>query len=157
LSRSLSCGSADEAYALGLFHDCGIPLMMMKYPNYVDVLKQANQAKERCFTDLEDQTFNTNHTTVGFYVAKSWRIPTRICTAILNHHNPQMLSSDDEGVANLLAILKLAETITHSARRLSELPEWMTVQEQILDHLQLSARDFNDLREDMIERLCSSA
>ncbi len=157
LSKSLSCGTPDEAYILGLFHDCGIPLMMMKYPNYVDILKQVNETTEGCFTDLEDQTFNTNHTTVGFYVAKSWRIPSRICSAILNHHNPHMLTGDDTAVANLLAVLKLAETITHSARRLSELPEWMAVQEQILEHLRLSARDFNELREEMIERLCSSA
>ena len=32
---------ADEAYALGLFHNCGIPLMIKRFPNYMAVVEQA--------------------------------------------------------------------------------------------------------------------
>ncbi len=33
---------ADDAYTYGLFRDCGIPILMKKFPGYVDVLKSAN-------------------------------------------------------------------------------------------------------------------
>ena len=40
----------DDAYTYGLFRDCGIPILMKKFPGYVDVLKAANAETEKGFT-----------------------------------------------------------------------------------------------------------
>ncbi|WP_455205807.1 HDOD domain-containing protein, partial [Kaarinaea lacus] len=42
LAKQLGNVPPDEAYTLGLFHDCGIPLLMLKDDNYVQLLKVAN-------------------------------------------------------------------------------------------------------------------
>ena len=41
LAKRVGVQAGDEAYALGLFHDCGIPLMIKKFPDYMKVLEQA--------------------------------------------------------------------------------------------------------------------
>lgn len=157
LAKNLSTAAPDEAYTLGLFHDCGIPLLMLKDDGYINVLKQANSTFEKNFTEVEDEAMSTNHTIVGFYVAKSWRIPERIRMGILNHHEPDMLSSNDHGLNNLIATLKMAEAISHAARRVSDHPEWERIQEYVLGFLDLDLSEFSELKEEMIERLNEAA
>ncbi len=41
LAKRTGIQAADEAYTLGLFHDCGVPLMLKRFPNYMDVLEEA--------------------------------------------------------------------------------------------------------------------
>jgi HD-like signal output (HDOD) protein len=130
---------------------------MMKDPNYVELLKEANASRDRIFTEVEDAVLNTNHAVVGYYVAKSWRIPRRICLGILNHHEPDMLSSDDEDQNQLLANLKMAEAISHSARRLSDHPEWDRLKDSVLAFVNLNDKEFEELKEDMTDKLSVAA
>ncbi|WP_251620309.1 HDOD domain-containing protein, partial [Staphylococcus aureus] len=52
---------------------------------------------------------NTNHAVVGYYTARSWRLPEHVCEAIANHHNALSIFGDesarDTQLKNLLAIL----------------------------------------------------
>jgi HD-like signal output (HDOD) protein len=41
LAKRIGTQAGDEAYALGLFHDCGVPLMLQRFPDYMTVLEQA--------------------------------------------------------------------------------------------------------------------
>lgn len=157
LAKHLSVVAPDEAYTLGLFHDCGIPLLILKDDGYINVLKQANGSYDKCFTAVEDEAMSTNHTVVGFYVAKSWRLPQRIRLAILNHHEQDMLSSNDNQLNNLIAILKMAEAISHSARRVNDHPEWEIIRDYVLSYLDLSESEFFELKEEMLERLNEAA
>lgn len=149
LSKNLFVGDSEEAYLIGLFHDCGIPLMMLKYPDYKKVLIEANDAHET-FTAVEEKYYPTNHAIVGYYVAHSWGIGDRVCGAILNHHSENMLKLDDPEISSLLAILKMAEHICHTHRRLSSDNEWDDHYEEILEHLGLDEEGYIELREEML-------
>ncbi|WP_122490690.1 HDOD domain-containing protein, partial [Pseudomonas viridiflava] len=35
LAKRIGSQAVDESYALGLFHDCGIPLMIKRFPDYM--------------------------------------------------------------------------------------------------------------------------
>lgn len=157
LAGALDNTSADEAYTLGLFHDCGIPLLIMKFPDYVDILKKANGDHGCLFTDVEEDAHQTNHTIVGYYVAHSWRIPKRICMGILNHHAIDLLDSEDPKQNELIANLKLAEAINHRARSIVDSAEWLKIQDEILDFLSLSTLEYENLRDDLIEELSQAA
>jgi HD-like signal output (HDOD) protein len=157
LAKTLSNTTPDEAYTLGLFHDCGLPLLMLKDDGYLNVLKQANSSYDKVFTAVEDEAMSTNHAVVGFYVAKSWRIPQRIRLGILNHHEPDMLSSDDHELNNLIANLKMAEAMSHAARRVNDHPEWERIQDDVLGYLSMSEFEFDELKEEMIEQLNEAA
>jgi HD-like signal output (HDOD) protein len=157
LARAFDNTMAEEAYTLGLFHDCGIPLLIMKFPDYVEVLKAANQDHGRLFTDVEDDAHQTNHTVVGYYVANSWHIPKRICMGILSHHAIDLLDSEDRKQNDLIANLKLAEAIGHRARKLTDSAEWIKIQDEILDYLSLGVQEYEDLRDDLLEELSQAA
>nr|WP_199796449.1 HDOD domain-containing protein [Pseudomonas mendocina] len=156
LAKRIGCESMDEAYTLGLFHNCGIPLMLKRFPSYMDVLEEsyASASRERRVVDTENRLLNTNHAVVGYFTAKSWNLPMHLCEAIANHHNALAIFSDDNGrdaqLKNLLAILKMAEHICRSYQVLgnqSEDHEWESIEALVLDYVGLSEYDFENLRE----------
>lgn len=156
LAKRIGYHSPDEAYSLGLFHNCGIPLMLKRFPNYMAVLEQAYAAAgpDRRVVDTENHLLNTNHAVVGYYTARSWRLPEHLCSVIANHHNAQSIFSDDSGreaqLKTLLAILKMAEHICDSHRVLggqSVDGEWDCIQAHVLEYVGLTEYDFENLRD----------
>ena len=160
LAKRTGTQALDEAYALGLFHDCGIPLMLKRFPDYMRVLEQgyANAGTGNRVVDTENRHFNTNHAVVGYYTAKSWRLPAHLTEAIANHHNALAIFSDDSSrnsqLKNLLAILKMAEHICASHTVLGnqrEDHEWNSIRHLVLDYIGLSDYDFDNLKESIRE------
>ena len=160
LAKRTGTQALDEAYALGLFHDCGIPLMLKRFPDYMRVLEQgyANAGTGSRVVDTENRHFNTNHAVVGYYTAKSWRLPVHLTEAIANHHNALAIFSDDSSrnsqLKNLLAILKMAEHICASHTVLGnqrEDHEWDSIRHLVLDYIGLSDYDFDNLKESIHE------
>ncbi|AQT97005.1 HDOD domain-containing protein [Pseudomonas sp. S10E 269] len=155
LAKRTGAQAVDEAYALGLFHDCGVPLMLKRFPNYMSVLEQAyaNAGPDCRVVDTENNAFNTNHAVVGYYTAKSWRLPEHVTDAIANHHNALAVFSDESSrnsqLKNLLAILKMAEHICSSYRVLGNQAvdhEWNAIGHLVLDYVGLSDYDFESMK-----------
>ncbi|WP_187682507.1 HDOD domain-containing protein [Pseudomonas fluorescens] len=160
LAKRIGSQAVDEAYALGLFHDCGVPLMLKRFPNYMPVLEEAYAgASAECrVVDTENRVLNTNHAVVGYYTAKSWRLPEHVTNAIANHHNALAIFSDESSsnseLKNLLAILKMAEHICASYRVLgnqTEDHEWNNIGELVLDYVGLSDYEFENLKQTIRE------
>ncbi len=155
LAKRTGSQAVDEAYALGLFHDCGVPLMLKRFPNYMTVLERAyaNAGPDCRVVDTENNAFNTNHAVVGYYTAKSWRLPEHVTDAIANHHNALAIFSDESSrtpqLKNLLAILKMAEHICSSCRVLGNQAvdhEWNAIGHLVLDYVGLSDYDFESMK-----------
>jgi HD-like signal output (HDOD) protein len=160
LAKRIGSQTVDESYALGLFHDCGVPLMLKRFPDYMTVLEDAYaKAGPDCrVVDTENRAFHTNHAVVGYYTAKSWRLPGHVSEAIANHHNALAIFKDDScrntALKNLLAPLKMAEHICESYRVLGSQDddhEWNLVGALVLDYVGLSEYDFENLKESIRE------
>jgi HD-like signal output (HDOD) protein len=162
LAKRTGMQSADEAYTLGLFHDCGVPLMLKRFPNYMEVLEEAYAKAdgETRVVDTENRAFNTNHSVVGYFTAKSWRLPEHLTAAIANHHNALAVFRDKSSrnaqsqMKNLLAVLKMAEHICASYRVLGSQSvdhEWQVVGPLVLDYIGLSDYDFENLKQNIRE------
>ena len=159
LAKRVGLENGDEAYALGLFHDCGVPLMLKQFPTYMGVLEEAyaNASAECRVVDTENRVFNTNHAVVGYYTSKSWRLPDHVSQAIANHHNALAVFSDESSrnnsqLKNLLAILKMSENICASHRVLgnqAEDHEWECVGALVLDYIGLSEYDFQTQKQEI--------
>jgi HD-like signal output (HDOD) protein len=156
LAKRIGYQPADEAYALGLFHNCGIPLMLKRFPEYMNVLEQAygNASADVRVVDSENDQLDTNHAVVGYYVAKSWNLPRHICDAIAQHHNVQGVFSEDTSrdskLKTLLAVLKMAEHICGCYRTLGQQEhdhEWDSVQASILEYVGFTEYDFDTLKD----------
>lgn len=152
IARAIQFEPTDWAYMLGLFHNCGIPLMMMRFDNYFEVMEESYGHPEKRVVDTENERLNTNHAVIGYYTAKSWRVPKPICDVIAEHHNaghyfrPEHTKDDDR--KTLLGILKLAEHICGNYRILGQQEddlEWNNSGQEILAHLGLGEYDVEQL------------
>lgn len=151
--------AADESYVLGLFHACGMPLMMTRFPGYPKVVEEAFSGRYERIIDLENERFNTNHAVLGFYTAKSWHLPKHICDLIAEQYNLKTINKWRENYdghrKTLLAILKVALEINESHKKLGgELAinlEWENYGDEILEHMGLSVYDFEMLKDNILE------
>lgn len=140
----------ENLYTLGLFHDCGVPVLAMKYQDYVKVLGEANRNYHETQCELEQKHYNTDHCTIGYFISTSWHLPKDICQLILRHHDRDYLNNIDGSIDQLsFAVLKMAENIVYSERRHVASPDWVHVKECVLDVLGFSEDDYNDLKDDI--------
>lgn len=142
----------EDAYAMGLFRDCGIPLLMQRFPDYRETLTLA-ASQNRVLTDFEQVRHGTSHNAVGGFVARSWGLPDAVCQAILNHHRPALLKTQGRLSATtqtLIAVNFLAEHIVESPVRMQEDPQWEAYAGLVLDYLELSDDRYYEIEEQVI-------
>jgi len=157
LAKHIPGINRDDAYTFGLFQNCGIPVLMQRFPEYKQTLGLANNTSERNFTQIEDETHSTNHATIGYLLTKSWNMPETLSTAVRFHHDYQALTEENERITtpsrNLMAIGLLADHIVtlHSKQNFSL--EWIKGGKAALSHFGLSEAEFNELSHDVITLL----
>ena len=140
---------AEDLYAVGLFHDCGIPALAMKFMNYKELLIESNENHDVSIIQLEEQHYNTNHAVVGYYISSSWDLPKEICDVILRHHEEKTLDRlETDYFITSYSILKLAENIVERTRRFHSKAEWNGIKDGVLETLGLTDADYSDLEED---------
>lgn len=147
----------EKLFTLGLFHDCGIPVMAIKYSNYQQVLDYAEKNPSEVITKIEEKAYHVNHATIGYYVATSWRLPPDICQLILRHHERDFLAKLDGSETQLaFAILKMAENIVHQHKFFRPSSDWQYLKDSIFTVLDCDEYDYQDLLEDLDELLTTT-
>lgn len=143
----------EDAYAFGLFRDCGIPLMAMKFPTYKEILIAANTNPEKEFTSFEDDAYQTNHAVVGYFVASSWNLPKNLCQLILRHHETDFLTEakGENSQKDLYALVKIASNALSQYNFMKDDTEWYLAKESVLDYFNLSEPDYQDIEDDIKE------
>ncbi|GAA3928481.1 HDOD domain-containing protein [Litoribacillus peritrichatus] len=146
----------EDLHIAGLFHDCGLPAMAMKFDDYVEVLKTANERHEISLVDLEENSYRTNHTVVGYYIATSWGLPKELCNLVLRHHETSLLhkasSLDaDNRLCWMFAVLKIAENISENARNGVDTRDWAFVKDDIYTFLGINEDEYKNMEEDLNE------
>lgn len=158
LARALRGMAPDEAFTVGLFHDCGIPLLMRRFPVYRDVLAQANQSAERGFFEVEEEAIGTHHGAVGYFLARSWLLPDDLCKAVLWHHDAEVFVDPavDDSVRNYVGIIHIAQHIQHLQMRSTTDVEWIRFSDAVLTHFALTEEDFINLVDEAQEMLAEN-
>ncbi|CAG0952435.1 hypothetical protein RHDC4_00168 [Rhodocyclaceae bacterium] len=144
---------ADDAYTFGLFRDCGVPVLMIPFPEYLGVLKAANAEENASFTTVEDQALSINHAIVGSELAEDWLLPEEIHTAIRHHHDAGVIEDGGPaGVApatrRLIAVSQTAEYLIHRHTGLNRTREWDKLGPACMALLELSEEDLERLFQD---------
>lgn len=136
---------ADQAYLAGIFHECGVPVLMMRFPQYCETLKLENAT---CWPNLseEDSKFDVDHCSVGFLVARHWGLPDFVCDAIRFHHDLPEEKVVGASVT-LVAIIQAASHFYHRFHHVDD-PLWDKIGPRVLSELGLGQdeeSDFYDL------------
>ncbi len=121
----------DQAYMAGIFHECGVPVLMMRFPDYCKALKLENTC---CWPNLaeEDERFGVDHCSIGYIVARHWNLPDFVCAAIQYHH--EMPRGELGAAMTLVAILQLAIHFYHRITRIDD-PLWPKIRGEVLNEL----------------------
>lgn len=141
------------AYTVGLFHDCGIPLMMARFPDYMATLKLANVANDKTITQVEDERHSTNHAIIGYLVAKNWNLSEIISLTILHHHNLDIFSSHESlpaEVCGLVAIIQIAEALSDSTQMRNDYA-WQANSKKLLNYVGISEQELSDFVEEIMQ------
>lgn len=158
IAKQVGYPNPDMAYLLGLFHNCGIPLLMERFSNYLQIMEESYSHEDTRIVDIENRHLNTNHAVIGYYTAKSWNLPALLCDVIAEHHSSLRFFAtnekrDTEG-KTLLAILKLAEHICENHRILGRQTvdfEWQKIRNEVLTYLGLGEYDVEQMQANFAE------
>jgi HD-like signal output (HDOD) protein len=145
--------SKEDAYLAALFHDCGIPVLMMKFPNYRDTLMAESKAG-KAICDIENDHFSTCHTVVGHMLTRSWMLPVQISKAILHHHDSTIFSATagepvEVAIRNLIGIVHMAECIADEHLLVRE-KSWHQFEHEVLKHFEMSVQEFSEIKGDIL-------
>lgn len=143
--------SRDDAYTVGLFHDCGVPVMMQRFPDYLQKIgEQPRVSGNVC--EMEDNCYSTTHAAVGNLLARNWLLPPNMCRAILCHHDRTIFSSITDQVSaeicSWVSIIQAAGYIVDSHLNLRN-EGWAAWRPHVLKHLQFSESEFAELRDEV--------
>ena len=157
IAKQVGYPNPDMAYLLGLFHNSGIPLLMARFDNYLEVMEESYAHPEMRVVDVENQRLNTNHAVIGYYTAKSWNLPKLLCEIIAEHHNCKRLFSAatvENDKTTLTSILKMAEHICGTYKILGQQEEdheWEDIGQMVLEYLGFNDYDLETFKESFAE------
>jgi len=147
----------DMAYTLGLFHNCGIPLLLQKHPDFLETVKLAYADTEQGLLKVERQATKLDHAYVGYKLCKLWNLNDDLCQAIRYHHHGKVFFENEKFSSEakvLCAVLVLAEHIAEVHKTLGgqdEDPSWESISTTVLETLDLNNESYEDIKEYILE------
>ncbi len=138
----------DQAYMAGIFHECGVPVLMMRFPEYCNALHLDHAS---CWPNLaeEDARFQVDHCSVGYLVARHWGLPDFVCAAIRYHHD---VPDEELGAAiSLVAILQLAIHFYHRINGQPN-PVWDKIGRRVLEEIGIAPEGMGEYFDDVSQR-----
>lgn len=135
---------ASDAYTLGLFLDCGIAAMALKFENYREILERANKSVSETLEEIERDKLGRTHTEVGYVIASSWNLPAYICNAIGISHNQEKINKlGNDKIKLLICILDMASNLVNLRRNGHHSPDWKFCKDRVYKFLKLDDEKFN--------------
>lgn len=142
VARKIRGLNADEATTYLVFRDCGMAVLINRYPDYAPVWEMHRKGRTFGAMKLELRRYQTNHAHVGYAMAREWCVPEAMCTAILCHHDvalPLAAPRQLQGTAPKLAAFGLLMDQIISIRRNEGItPDWEVVEPFVLRELHLT-------------------
>jgi len=144
----ISCGWEQcEFYLAGLFHDVGVLVLSLEYPDYLEFYYK-NEFRPASMMAIEKDRYQVTHGAIGVLLAKKWGLPEEICNAIYLHHfiygtYKQQVNYNTSTVAAMLQLAHALNDMFEHSEDEVENPENMlmyrnSISELMLDEEQLA-------------------
>jgi len=141
-ARRVSGIDADEAHTYALFRDCGMPVMINKFPAYGNTLDRLEHIPGAQVITGEEMEFRFSHARVGYALACGWLLPEPFCRAILYHHDFEKVAAGRREVepANrkLVAFGLLIDQIAAFRAGGGLCPDWESGESFVLETLKIT-------------------
>lgn len=147
----------EEAYSLGLFANCGVPLMLRKFNEYPAVYERAQTITNQALTSYEEAELGTDHTLVGYIMGKNWELPESFCQCILRHHDATNYYTDPneylEEITPYLAVLQLGQFFTRAYDEKPHRYEWERIGPEVCEYFGITSERLEGLKAEAIEEI----
>jgi len=130
--------TAEQAYLVGLFHDCGVPVLVQQVQGYGATALVPGAAADFL---AEDDARATSHCIAGLLVAQQWELPPVLGTAIRSHH---YVIAAEQDYPHALAVLQLARQ-TYARHQGGQEPEWEYQAARVLELLALAPENLDEV------------
>lgn len=120
LARELEATRLDEAHTFALFRDCGVPVLLTRYPEYEDLLAETRCENEARRSAVERTRYGFDHALVSATLAQSWHLPSDLWQVIRIHNTydePGFRDQPDAHRAGKLIALGLLAEQLHRIHR----------------------------------------
>ena len=95
MARKTHCSGGGDAFSIGLIHDIGKLIMISAAPEETkEVLRQARE-NGTSFYEAEQQVMETDHSELGAWVCRKWRLPDNFSRIIAGHHSRESYECDE--------------------------------------------------------------
>ena len=145
LCRETVRGDSGIACTYGLFRDCGMPVMLQKFPIYADIFDGSALTPGEPVCEVENERYTTNHARVGAQLARNWHLPESLCSAILHHHDAlysDTIPAQTEAQALVLIAIGLTAEQIYCDATNGVCHEWAPAGEWALSELDLTQEKF---------------
>ena len=135
--------TSEQAYLVGLFHDCGVPVLVAQVKGYGEDALAPGAIPD--FLGEDDDKF-TSHCIAGVMVAQEWELPSMLHETTRAHH---YAIAAEQPEPHAIAILQLAR---HAYARSQgwENPEWEYHAEPALRILQLPVEHLDSVMDEAL-------
>ena len=137
--------NAEQAYMVGLFHDCGVPVLMQHIKGYCEDMAKRHAP----IPDMLDQddTYQTSHCLVGCMVGDEWKLPDFICHSIRAHH---YVITEEQESKPAIATLQMAMHIFNKNKSQPD-NEWEYHGARATETLDIAQDDLEDFEQEILE------
>lgn len=137
----------DQAYTAGLFMDCGVPVLMQRFPDYCQEYR-SNRTSGWPNLLEEDRKITCSHVAIGYLVAKQWHLPEFTAISIRDHHDAVPHGYAMRTMSSILLMAMHLRTLHH---KWAPDPEWLQYKDIVLEELGLSAEGLPEFEDEMLE------
>ncbi len=104
VARRLGWKNTLTAYTAGLLHDIGKTVLNYHVKTYFKDILALVRDNKKSFLEAEREVLGIDHEQLGGIIAKSWRFPNDITTAIEYHHRPSE-AKEHQPIASLIYVV----------------------------------------------------
>lgn len=141
-ARSLEGINVDEAHTYALFRDCGIAVMVNRFPDYARTFDSMERVPGAQVVAAEETRYRYSHARVGYALARGWLLPEPLCRAILYHHDFENVAARRRDVEpadpKLVALGLLIEQIAAFRGGAVLCPDWPSGEKFVLRTLAIT-------------------
>lgn len=141
--------NGENAFLCGILHDVGMIIEYQVAPKLFIKMCKMYQPGIKSITMYEQDIIGTDHSKLGYLLAKDWNLAPEIMDAIRNHHNPldNILPSD------LCGIVQIAEFLVAKLNYTAIKGEIIQLAPSLLGHIKDNIDEYKILIKDLPEEI----
>ena len=111
----------DEAYMLGLFYLCGIPILMNKTPKFYNLIRSGFAQGDTSPTLFEKKIYNLSHSHMSHTLGRVWKLDDDICEILRDLRLILVKKASSNTVRKKMALLLCCEAMSGAIEKMFDL------------------------------------